>query len=62
MGALLLAGYTLLLIGCDNSVSPPFLNYQDCQVKKSRQYQKKGASEFKATLEARAECRKLYNR
>ncbi|OQX34851.1 MAG: hypothetical protein B0D85_03010 [Candidatus Sedimenticola endophacoides] len=52
---------TLGLSACDGTVSPPYLNYQDCKLKRAADYRNKGASQFKADLEARAECRALYH-
>ena len=50
-----------MLAGCGSSVSPPFFNYQDCKKQMTSKYLAKGDSETKATMEARAHCRELYN-
>lgn len=51
----------LLLPGCGSEVSPPYFNYHDCQKQVTKRYLERGESETKATMEARAHCRELYN-
>ncbi len=52
----------MLVAGCDSSIKPPFLNYQDCVKKTTQQSIAKGDPAIKAGLDAREYCRKQYHR
>ncbi|MET0083455.1 MAG: hypothetical protein ABW079_10580 [Sedimenticola sp.] len=61
MTRLLILLPVIALTACGSEVSPPYLNYHDCQKQMTRKLLDLGESETKATMEARAHCRQLYN-